>query len=333
MVTMEFIAKETGLSRYTVSKVLNGAAGVTERTRLLVAAACERHGFIPNRNAVGLVRGRTNLVGVVAPYITDDFYNEFIELLDHAASASGYQIVYRSSYNSSAVEADILKNFLALKVCGMVVVPVVEGPEMAVHDLAAKNVPVVYFDRPLDASRYHVVNDNRDGVFRMTELMISKGRSPAYLGSFYQSGNVTAALRERGYLEAMERHALPPRLVPVDNSREAQDNERFGYDNVKALVVCGDVPDALLCVTDAVALGAMRALNETGVVPGKDVLLAGHDNLRFGAFLTPSLSTIRQPKELFAQACVAILDRCLKDDPPAERKRMFIPELVLREST
>ena len=68
MITMDYIAKKTGLSRYTVSMALDSNPRVREKTRQLILAACEKYGYIPNRNAVGLVKGKTNLIGVVVPF-------------------------------------------------------------------------------------------------------------------------------------------------------------------------------------------------------------------------------------------------------------------------
>ena len=295
--------------------------------------ACRKYGYIPDSAAVGLVKGHTNLVGVVVPYLTDDFYSEFIEKLDRIAPVRGYQLIYRSSYNDGATEAGIIRGFLSLKVCGLIVVPVVRGADLSIHRLAARRVPVVYFDRPLSEEQYHVINDNRAGTFRMTNLLLEKGRKPSYLGSFYRESNITAVRREQGYCDAMTAAGLVPDCFDVAAGGELQDNERFGYENTARQLALGKVPDALLCVTDAVALGAMRALSEAGIRPGADVPVCGHDNLRFSEFTTPSLTTVRQRKDLFADACIDILDRSLRGEPPERKEYLFQPELIVREST
>ena len=332
MVTMEFIAKKTGLSRYTISRALSGNPKVLPETRERILAACEKYGYIPNCNAVGLVKGQTNLIGVVVPYLTDDFYSEFIEKLDYIAQERNYQLIYRSSYNNSRIEADIIRNYLSLKICAMIVVPVVSSPDKRIHNLAGKNVPVVYFDRPWSNDSYHVLNDNRKGMKQITDILISAGRQPGYLGSFYHESNITAQEREEGYCDAMIEHNLSPWLLDCSYSDEQQDNERFGYDNMRQAIADNKVPDALACVTDAVALGAMRALKEAEIVPGQDVLIAGHDNLSFSAFLSPALTTVRQQKDLFAQTCISIIDDCMHNNPPERKQYVFAPEIVRRES-
>jgi len=138
MVTMKFIAEQTGLSRYTVSRALSGNSKVLPETRERIREVCEKYGYIPNCNAVGLVTGRTSLVGVVVPYLTDDFYSEFIEVLDRTSRKFGYQLIYRFSYSNRDTEAEIIRNFLALKVCAMIIVPVVAGPDRKTYELAAR---------------------------------------------------------------------------------------------------------------------------------------------------------------------------------------------------
>ena len=332
MVTMEFIAQKTGLSRYTISRALSGNPKVLPETRARILKVCEQYGYIPNCNAVGLVKGRTSLVGVVVPYLTDDFYSEFVEVLDRTARERNYQLIYRSSYNDSMTESEIIKSFLSLKVCAMIVVPVVVDPDSKVHELAGKNVPVVYFDRPWNEDSYHVINDNHAGVRQITAILLESGRNPAYLGSFYHDSNITAREREYGYRDAMSEHGREPLILDCSHSHEQQDNEQFGYDNMRLVIEKTRIPDAVICVTDAVALGVMRALKEAGIVPGKDVMVAGHDNLRFSAFLSPSLTTIRQRRDLFARACVEIIDDCLQGNPPSRKRHVFAPEIIRRES-
>ena len=206
MVTMEFIANKVGLSRYTISRALSGNPKVLPETRERILKVCEQYGYIPNCNAVGLVKGHTSLVGVVIPYLTDDFYSEFIEVLDSIAKERNYQLIYRSSYNDRVTESEIIKSFLSLKVCAMIVVPVVANPDRQVHELAGKNVPVVYFDRPWDEDSYHIINDNHAGIAQITAALITSGRRPAYLGSFYHDSNITAREREAGYRDTMAEH-------------------------------------------------------------------------------------------------------------------------------
>jgi len=198
MLTMNEIAAEAGLCRYTVSKILNGDKTVKDASRDAVMAICERHGYIPDNNAVGLARGKTNIIAMIVPYITDDFYNEMIELTESIAERKGYRLIYKSSYNNAAKEADVIKGFLALKVCAMIIVPAVESPDMRIHALAAKQVPVICLDRAILKTCYSVLNDNEGSASTMTEHILGRTSEVAYLGSFYGDANPTAKERRIG---------------------------------------------------------------------------------------------------------------------------------------
>lgn len=138
MINMEFIARKTGLSRYTVSRALAGNPKVRPETVQRVLDACEQYGYIRNTQAVSLVKGQSSLIGAVVPYITDDFYGEFIAALDATARARGFQLLYRSSYNNGGTEAEIIRNYLEIKVCAMIVVPCVRQSDRNIRALAAK---------------------------------------------------------------------------------------------------------------------------------------------------------------------------------------------------
>ncbi len=332
MITMSQIAGEAGLSRYTVSKILNGDKTVKAASRERVMEICERHGYVPDNNAVNLVRGRSDIIAMIAPYITDGFYSELMELAERRAEALGRRLVYKSSYNDAEKEAGVIKSMLALKVRAMIVAPVVERPDLRIHALAAKNAPIVYFDRPLGEGSRCVLNDNEDSASTMTAHLLGRTDSVAYLDSFYGASNPTALARRVGYAKTMEASGLAPRFIPTDASSERQDNEKFGYENMASALGRGVSFKAVFCITDAVALGAMKAIREAGLKPGEDILVAGHDDLRFSSFVAPSLTTMRQPKERLSEACVDMAERLANGESVASARVVFKSELVVRES-
>lgn len=331
MVTAEDIAKQAGLSRYTVSKVLNGAAGVRQATRDRVLRICDELGYIPDHNARGLRRGATDLVALVVPYVTDQFYSAMIEELELLAAAAGFMLIYKSSYNDAAVERAIIRSFLALKVCALLAVPATPGADLKTHELAARNLPVIYLDRPLSDDCFCVLNDNRASGAAMTARLLKHTPDIWYLDSFYGNDNPTAVERRAGYTDEMRRHGLEPRYLPV-RSTIRQDNEHFAFENVSAFFSSGNSCGGLFCVTDAAALGAMAAVRKYGLTPGKDFFTGGHDDLRFGAYANPALTTMRQPLSAMCAAAFEMMQNCLRGEPPVIRRRMFNSELVVRDS-
>jgi len=335
VVTMGEVARKAGYSRYTVSKVLNGDAAVKDETRNRVLAVCRDLNYAPNPHAVSLVRKRSNTIGMVVTYITDPFYGEIIRAAEHEASARGFQLLVQCSYGDAAKEEQIIETFRILRVCGVVVAPVVAHANRRLLNALERVLPVVYVDRYLKRQSSFAMNDNVASAGMLVEHLILRGVAPAYLGSSHGAQNVAALQRERGYIDTMKRLGKKPVLVPLTVGVGGEDTAQFGYDNMVAWLKRGAQPSGLFCATDSLALGAMKALYEVGLEPGKDVLVAGHDDLGFSAYTQPSITTAQQPKERIGHTAVQIV--ASKIDQEIELathvQKMFPSELIIREST
>ena len=332
MVTIEQIAKQAKLSRYTVSKVLNGNPSVRAETREKIFAICKKLGYIPNLNAVNLVRRKSTLIGLIVPYITDGFYSSLIEILEQRIQSEGYMLIYKSSYNNSEIERNTIRQFLSLNVCSLLIVPVVEKPDRETHRLAAKNVPVVYLDRPFSDDTYCVLNDNFNSAAAMTAHLLKRARKLAFLDSFYGSANPTAADRRRGYEAVMRKHRLTPLIISGRMLSVRQDNEDHAYEAMKDFFQAGKKCDGLFCVTDAAAFGAARAVREAGFVPGENFYIGGHDNLRFSSFANPAITTMDQPQEEICRTALDLLFKRMNGEDPQPLRYVFPSALIVRKS-
>ena len=332
MVTIEQIAKQAKVSRYTASKVLNGNTSVRAETRSKIFAICKQLGYIPNLNAVNLVRRKSTLIGLIVPYITDGFYSSLIEKLEHRIQSEGYMLIYKSSYNDPEIECKTIRQFLSLNVCALLIVPVVTEPDVETHRLAARNVPVIYLDRPFSEDTYCVLNDNFSSAEKMTAHLLKKTRDLAFLDSFYGSANPTAADRRRGYENVMLQNGLIPQVIASRQCSERQDNEEYAYEIMKDFFQAGNNCGGLFCVTDAAAFGAARAVREFGRIPGKDFFIGGHDNLRFGSFANPPITTIEQPQEKICQTAMDLLFKRMKGETPQPFHYIHPATLIVRKS-
>lgn len=334
MVTMKDVARNAGLSLYTVSKVLNGHSSVREGTRRKVLLACESLGYERNPHAVNLVSRKTTTIGMIVSSITNPFYGEIIEAADREARRRGYHLVYQCSYLDPAIEASIIRHFQALRVCGLVIAPVVTSANRALLERVEEDFPVVYVDRYFSPESSYVVNDNGASAGLATRHLIERGTAPAYLGSIRSGLNRALLDRETGYRRTMEAAGLSPILIPMDKSAAERDNEQFGYENMKAYLADSPPPRGLFCANDSVAIGAMRALSERGLVIGQDVLVAGHDNLSYTAYLNPPLTTIEQAKRDMGEGAVSILLELAEDeDRNTPLQRVLQSKLCVRAST
>ena len=334
MTNMAAVARLAGVSRYTVSKVLNGVH-VAEKNRKKVMEACKKLHYSRNLYATNLVRNESFTIGMVISQNFDSFFGEIIGAAEREAHANGYQLICQCSYGRAEEEAKIIRNFESLRVCGIIAAPVVRNCRLEQWTDLEKRVPVIHFDCYLNQDSNYVINDNHLSAALVTEHLISTGRVPAYLGSVHPDTNLAIKNRKKGYVDTVKKHHLKPCLIPVTNSAQTADNQEFGYENLVAYLKESDVPQALFCATDRIAMGAIYALQEKGLVVGKDVLVAGHDNLHFGAFMNPTLTTVAQPKQEMGTECVKSLLSLIRSKKSKANciQKILKSKLIIRQST
>jgi LacI family transcriptional regulator len=196
-------------------------------------------------------------------------------------------------------------------------------------------VPVVYIDRYLKKRCHYIMNDNLASGAALTQRLLDRGTHPAYLGSSIAPRNMAVLQRGQGYLRTMALHGKEPILVPRSKrSARYDDSERAGYEHMVEWLAAGASPSGLFCATDTLALGAMQALRESGREPGSDVLVVGHDDLSFSAFVHPALTTVRQPKAKIGRAAVEVIAERLElnHSNAGYIHRIYSSELIIRES-
>jgi LacI family transcriptional regulator len=335
---MQDVAEAAGLSRFTVSKVLNGTPGVSEKTRALVLNACQKLNFVANQHAASLAKGGARLMGILVTSIVDPFYGQIIETAEHAASALGFDLAYRCSYGDAQHERRIAHAFLGLKASALIVSAASGDDNREFWRSLSQQLPVVFIDHDLLDASHVVMTDHYLGGCLVTEHLLGQGAPPAYLGSSQPLSNTAIFARQKGYLDAMASARKPALLIDTAAVEERRDTERFGYAAMQRHLqnFATQALPGVACATDAIALGAMKALTDAGRLPGRDVLVTGHDDLPFGAFVNPSLTTVRQPKSAIGQQAVqtAVKLATAKDFRRVAKMRAILtPELVVRGST
>ena len=336
MSTMTDVAKAAGVSRFTVSKVFQNDPSVKAAIRARVHAAAEKLHYTPNPYAVSLVRGKTAGIGMVVSQIVDPFYGEIIETADREARRNGQQLLIQCSYGDPALEEKIVRHFLSIRVLGIILAPCVTPENADFLAGVSTAIPLVYIDRIIRAASHYVVNDHFGSARMVTAHLLARKRVPAYLGSSQSKLNRAIADRERGYVETVRAAGKEPLLIPAAAATVQRDNEQFGFENVIAWLKAHPAPTSLFCATDAIALGAMRALEQQGAIPGKTIHVAGHDDLSFSAYTHPPLTTVRQPKPELAAASIDAIMRLSQRKSPGRTPFIRIKlksTLIVREST
>lgn len=334
---LEDIAKKAGVSRSTVSRVINSEPYVSEKTRIRVMAVIEQESFRPNPAARMLVTQRTRIIGVVVPQISNVFFADnsyFPMLLQGTSSAinerdhSMLLWLQQNGENREHFGQRIAENRL---MDGAVLCSIVDSDPI-VQAMVDAGIPFVAVERPMGfapelAEQFSYVSvDNVHSATMAVEHLIRLGRRRIA----HITGHLTIADgqdRVQGYKLALQHAGLPvdeKLIFPGFFNRE------YGYIGMKALLKYK--PDALFAAGDTTAQGALQALHEAGVRVPEDIAIVGFDDLDVATQTRPTLTTIRQPIQQKGNTAAALLIDKIEQRANGPQRVLLPTELVIRQS-
>lgn len=297
MVTMLDVARRAGVSKSTVSRVLNGKNIVRPEVTQAVFKAIEETGYRPNLLARQLATQKTHFIGFV---MTNALYNGpyFSSLVYHAAAFSeqhGHQLVLADGKHSAEDERNAINFLLDMKCAGIVVYPKNLTDSELTAIIESTTTPITVLNRHLEP--YSVTTDHYHSAVMMMEHILQQGhRRIAFIRG--TDGSVTGEIRYQAYCDQLAQRGLtlePELIVQGDWTPES------GFLAAQELARRHTDFSAVLCGNDDMALGAMKALTELGYTIPKDVSIAGFDNIKMGEFVTPSLTSVSVPLEQMIQ--------------------------------
>jgi DNA-binding LacI/PurR family transcriptional regulator len=331
---MRDVARATGVSQSTVSRVLSGAptaVPIADDTRQRVVAAARKLGYRPNPLARGLRGLRTMLIGVIVREITDPFFAGAIEAVSIEAALRGYNVVLGQAHGR-ADEAIALWGVLEARHCDAILMlgDMSDQPRL-IDDLRGNPVPVVGLwqgSKPDGVAAVSV--DNGAGIRAVVDHLAELGhRRIAFVGG-RRLGDILE--REGAYREAMS--ALFGGLRD-DYLVQAPNDPSGGVDALATLLALDEPPTAIVASTDQLAMGLLHEASVRGIAIPGDLSIAGFDDIPMAAFSVPALTTVRMP----VRNMVATAIRMLMDDglDPTDLVRwgqpILEPSLVVRAST
>ncbi len=321
---MKDVAATAGVGLKTVSRVVNGEAGVTPDMVARVQAAIAELGFRRNDSARLLRKGRTASVGLLLEDIADPFSGQLSRAVEEVARAHGSLLFTGSSGEDARHEQELALAFCARRVDGLVVVPAGGDHRYLLPELAA-GIAAVFVDRParlIDADA--VLTDNAGGARDGVAHLVRQGhRRIAFLGDLPHIH--TASERLRGYREAMADAGLPVdeawvAMAPTDPAAVAASLDR---------VTGGSEPvTAVLSGNNRITLGVLRRLPALSPRPA----LVGFDDLELADLLTPGLTVVAQDPAALGRAAADLLFRRLAGDDAPPRRIVLPARLIPRGS-
>lgn len=326
------MAEYAGVSPKTVSNVINDFEHVSERTRTAVQEAIDALGYRVNLAGRQLRQGRTGVITLAVPELDVAYFSELAKYVMAEADRRGRTVLLHQTGAVRERELAALHGFDAQFCDGVILSPLSLVPrELATRD---RRLPVVLLgERPAEGATDHIGIDNVRAAREATEHLLARGRRRiAVIGGAVRGRQGTDRLRTDGYRRAVEAAGLrfdPGLVVPVDAY-----HWRDGARAALALTSRPEPPDALLCLNDHLALGALRALHESGrPVPG-DLDVVGFDDIEASRFSVPSLTTVAPDKEEIARTAVTLLLQRI-DEPESGPLRDHVAghRLKVRESS
>ena len=327
-VTIRDVAREAGVSVATVSRVMNDSGPVSEGARARILEIAGRLRYTPNEAARTLISSRTSTLGVILPDLHGEFFSEVIRGIDQAAKASGFHLLVSGSHNDAAETRAALRAMRG-RVDGVVVM----APDSNAAGVAAgmpDDVPVVLLNCPMVDRRADSIEiDNYGGAYQMVRHLAGPGRRRVAIICGTEN-NRDAAERLRGYHAAMDdlRITRAPSWELGGNFTEAS-----GYEAARRFLSLADRPDALFAANDSMAIGALSALREAGVVVPDDVVVGGFDDIPMARYTNPPLTSVQVPMgALGAQAVRRLVLAVEKEGGHAARRETLPTVLVVRAS-
>lgn len=328
LVTIYDVAKESGVSYSTVSRVLNGFEFVKEGTRQKVLEAAERLGYVANLQARSLAGGRSSVIGVLVPAIDNSYITEIVAGIDDELAKSNFNLMLHTTHRHTGMEAQYV-NLIANGMSDGILLIVPLAIEAYLTSLRERQFPYVLIDQhdPLGKSA-EIVTTNRQGAYEAVTYLIELGhRRIAFITGLMELYSTYERLA--GYQDALSDHNIPV----IEQYIVAGDFwEKEAYLATNRLLSLDPLPTAIFASNDLTALGAMISIREHGLSIPRDISIIGFDDIPQAAYVHPRLTTVRQPLQQMGRVAVKLLFETFDNPDRPQRQVMLDTELIIRDS-
>ncbi|MGR5251270.1 LacI family DNA-binding transcriptional regulator [Vibrio astriarenae] len=286
MASLHDVAKIAGVSKSTVSRVINNEYGVKDATKVIVQNAIEQCGYVPNQVAKDLKSQRTNLIGVIVPRVSSHATAQGVDGLTKVLEKAGKHVLLASTHQEHDKELEYIKIFAQKRVEGIILYATHLDKEL-ITTIKSTSIPIILVGQ--DGSMYNIpsiVHDDTRVGFEAGNRLIEAGcKNVCFLGV---QGDDIAVDKQRS--EGLEQALSFHNLSLLKHSRGDFSIES-GYIQAKQLLAENPEIDGMFCATDRIAVGAIKAIVEQNLTVGKDIKLLGVGNDEISEVCTPTLST------------------------------------------
>jgi LacI family transcriptional regulator len=328
--TLDDIGRLAGVSRATVSRVINDYPHITPEVRERVQRVILETGYHPNRIAQSLASSRTGMIGLVIPQVagtilTNPYFFHLINSITRATNQNDLTLAL-FLFHTTDEEDRIAKSILNTNFLDGVIVTADRREDALIRQLVENGIPLAFVGKPEPGLHVPYVNvENEIGGYLAAEHLIQRGRQR--IATITARYNTAGEDRFMGYRRALQAYNIPydERLVA-----EGDFSQESGYAAMQTLLEA--MPDAVFASSDVMAIGAQRAIREAGLRIPEDIAMVGFDDLPQASIAEPPLTTIRQPIDQLGPIAVAFLEAAIERESDVMESLVLPVELILRKT-
>lgn len=333
MATIKDVAKKANVSGATVSHVINMTRYVSEVTQKKVWDAIHELNYTPNYAARTLRMGKSNTIGLIIPNSRNPYFTELAWHIEQIAYQNHFSVIICNTDNLPEREKFYVNVLIRKQVDGILFVTCGEY-EQVTNLLASGNIPFVMLDRDIEEKCgccSVVMTDEVKGAELAVEYLVNLGHHRIACITGGSEQQISSEKRKEGYINILKKYDInfeEEIIVEGDFSMIS------GYNAGKKLLDMVKPPSAIFAFNDLMALGVIRAASERNVKIPEQLSIVGYDNIEMLAYITPSLTSVSQPKEELAKTVMNGLLQ-LSDNSGMNfenRKSVLNPELIIRNS-
>lgn len=325
MATLKDVAKETGLTVSTVSRVLNNRGYISEETRKKVYEAMKKLNYQPNEVARSLSKQTTNTIGVIVPHIRHPYFAELISNLESQAYRHKHKILLFNSQEKNEKESEYLEMCSSNRVAGIILC----SGTVEIQQLTGLNVPLITIERYLENGTAGVQCDNRQGGRLAAKHLIEKNcRHLIHISGVHETV-MPADDRSAGFQEICEEQGIPYNIVATS---------AFQYNHLEYHEILEQVlrehpeTDGIFASSDLIAAQLLQVCHKLGIPVPEQMKIVGFDDVNIASLTTPPITTIHQPVKEMAREAVELLIRAGNGEVVPSRTMLPVA-LVVRETT
>ncbi len=331
MATLKDVARAAHVSLATVSRVMNGGKGISQKTCDNVLRIAEELNYVPNLSAKILAGKNSKMIGMIVPEIDSNFFARMIFEVEHQLQKLGYFLLIANTQYNKEKEIQALNTFCTYNVDGIFLACTINNDilEHFSPQLKAQGIPLILLEARLHTDNYsYVMVDDESGMMEAIKYLLSKGYDRVGFISDY----ILEVLRNQQFISAVKKCGLDPQNNPIYTDKDCR-FEKCGYETMQKILKDPNHPSAFLSGYDDIAVGALRALDEANIAVPEEIAIIANDNIRESSYLHRSLSTLSPPVDKMAKLGVEMMINSINGKEDGVVRHILLkPELIIRET-